>query len=107
MSNFKEFNYQGIIYIQTPEKRQGGCEGCAFINNGEACEQTSKLRGGPDCENVIFNQKTTFGLTPFSKPEYNKIAEECGLYIDGNNLKVTYREIEFFVDQVLKHKGVN
>ena len=31
-----------------------------------------------------------------------RLANECGLYIDPTNLEVTYREIEFLCEQVVR-----
>lgn len=39
----------------------------------------------------------------FKNEKLNEIAIDCGLYIDPHNMKVTYAEIEFFVEQVIKN----
>ena len=47
---------------------------------------------------TIANDRTTDMENPILK----KIADECGLYIDPHNLEVSYKEVEFFGERIVK-----
>lgn len=40
--------------------------------------------------------------TDMKNPTLKKIADECGLYIDPHNLEISYKEVEFFGERIVK-----
>lgn len=43
-------------------------------------------------------------MTPrFENEVFQKIADDCGLYIDENNHTISEKEIEFFAEQIVKY----